>query len=94
MFVVILWLIFSALVGSVAASKGRSGIGFFFISLVVSPLIGLIIALVIDPNQAQVEQKSLQAGANKRCPECSELVKVEATTCKHCQSKLEPEATS
>ncbi|MEF1173640.1 hypothetical protein [Vibrio sinaloensis] len=89
MLVVILWLIFSIIVGSVASGKGRSGIGFFFVSLILSPLIGLIIVLVIQPNQETVEQRALETGQQKRCPKCSELVRAEAAMCKHCGSELE-----
>ncbi|MFB9214431.1 zinc ribbon domain-containing protein [Vibrio sinaloensis] len=88
MFVVILWLVFSVIVASVASSKGRSGIGFFFVSLILSPLIGLIIVLVIQPNQETVEQKALETGQQKRCPKCSELVRVEANMCKHCHTEF------
>ncbi|PIB13133.1 zinc ribbon domain-containing protein [Vibrio rotiferianus] len=88
MLVIILWLIFSVIVGSVAKSKGRSGLGFFFASLILSPLIGLIIVLVIQPNNTNVERRAIDSGQVKRCPKCSELVKVEATLCKHCQTQL------
>lgn len=89
MFVVILWLIFSIIIGSVASSKGRSGIGFFFVSLILSPLVGLIIVLIIQPNQSTVEQKTLEAGHHKRCSQCGELVKAEASLCKHCHTQLD-----
>ncbi|MDN3686088.1 hypothetical protein QW180_31035 [Vibrio sinaloensis] len=56
----------------------------------MSPLIGLIIVLVIQPNQETVEQKkALETGQQKkRCPKCSELVRVEANMCKHCHTEF------
>jgi len=40
------WLIFSIIVGAIASGKNRSGVGYFFISLFLSPLIGIIIIAV------------------------------------------------
>ena len=43
----VFWLLLSAAIGAAAASKGRSGIGFFLLSLILSPLIGGFIALIV-----------------------------------------------
>jgi len=43
---VILWLGVSILVGALASGKGRSGFGWFILSVLLSPIIGAI-ALVI-----------------------------------------------
>ena len=84
----ILWVFFAILVGVYANSKGRSGFGFFLIATLLSPLIGFIIALVVPPINSKVEQKALEAGNMKKCPNCAEIVKVEAKLCKHCRSEL------
>ena len=47
--IVLVWIVFSVVVAMVASSKGRSGIGYFFVALLISPLIGIIIALIVDP---------------------------------------------
>ncbi|HHX8279128.1 hypothetical protein L3X65_22460 [Vibrio diabolicus] len=88
MFGVIIWLGLSIGVGAFAASKGRSGIGFFILSLLLSPLIGLIVALVVSPVTAKVEAAAIESGEHKKCPKCAELVKSEAIVCKHCQADL------
>lgn len=44
-----IWLLPSILVGMYASSKGRSGLGFFLLSIVFSPLVGLIGALIVAP---------------------------------------------
>lgn len=44
--IVFAWLVFAGLVGVLAASRGRSGVGFFLLSTVLSPLVGLVIVLV------------------------------------------------
>lgn len=90
MFIVIFWLILAILVGVFAGSKGRSGIGFFFLALIFSPLIGFVIALVVSPITKVTEARALESGEVKKCPSCAELVKIEAEICKHCSSELEP----
>jgi uncharacterized protein (DUF983 family) len=45
------WLLFAAIVGVAASSRGRSGFGWFLLSILISPLLGLILVLVI-PNKA------------------------------------------
>jgi len=41
-----LWVVFSALAGVYASSKGRSGMGYTFLSLALSPVIGFIIIAI------------------------------------------------
>ena len=43
------WLALSVLVGFVASSKGHSALAFIFLSLVFSPLVGLIVAAIVAP---------------------------------------------
>ncbi|MEN9751646.1 MAG: hypothetical protein RLZZ600_693 [Actinomycetota bacterium] len=45
----IVWLFLCFLIGMYARGKGRSGLGFFLLSVVLSPLIGFIIALIVAP---------------------------------------------
>jgi hypothetical protein len=81
----LLWLFLAALVGRYAADKGVTGgfLGSFFISLVISPLIGFIAVAVSKPDKKRMEERALQSGM-KKCPDCAELVKSEAKKCKHC----------
>jgi hypothetical protein len=95
MFTIIIYIALAILVGVYANSKGRSGFGFFFFAALLSPLIGLlspligfVIALVISPISSKVEQNALDVGDMKKCPSCAELVKTEATLCKHCRTEL------
>lgn len=68
------WLFFSVLVGAYAYRKERNGIGWFFLSLLISPLIAFIIVLVAGPSSSSL----------KKCPKCAENVKVEAQICRFC----------
>jgi hypothetical protein len=49
MAIVLGWFIFAVIVGVAASSRGRSGFGFFILSLVFSPLIGIILVMAM-PN--------------------------------------------
>jgi uncharacterized membrane protein len=48
---VILYLVFCIIVGSAASNRGRSGFGYFFISLLITPLITFIIILALGENK-------------------------------------------
>ena len=52
MSIFILWVIFSALVGLYADSKSRSGIGYTFLSMLLSPVIGFIIVAIAGDKTA------------------------------------------
>ena len=71
----IIWLFLSVVAGVIASNKGRSGIGFFLLSVILSPLIGIIAALVAGANKANVEEKKMSSGESKKCPYCAEIVK-------------------
>jgi hypothetical protein len=62
----VIWLALSILAGIIANRKGRSGIGFFLLSLVLSPLVGIIAALVAGQNTRRVEEKQIASHENKR----------------------------
>lgn len=53
--IVIGWVILAVLVGVFADSRGRSGVGFALLSVLLSPLLGLVIVLVIPDLNKQKE---------------------------------------
>lgn len=69
------WLVFSLLVGWYARSKGRSFGLYFLISLLLSPVLGFLIA-------------ALHPAGGKKCPFCAERVKQEAVVCRHCGREI------
>ena len=78
--VLVLWLLLCYAVTVYAGKKGRSQIGFFLLSLFLSPLVGFILVAVGSSNPQRM--------GLKKCPACAEFVKDEAAKCRFCGSDL------
>lgn len=74
---VLVWFALCGVAAYIAGSKGRSGVGLFFLSFFLSPLVGIIVALAMRPN--------LAAQGMKKCPNCAEFVQPDARICRFCQ---------
>ena len=84
----IIWLLFGVAAGMVLSNKGRSGCGGFALGFLLGP-IGLIIALVMQPDTQEMEQRTLSQGEMRKCPECAELIRREARKCRFCGSEVQ-----
>ena len=84
MTVFIIWVLLSVAAGVYAANKGRSGMGCFFLSLFLSPLVGFVVALAMRPQ----ERKIAQARGMKQCPDCAEFVQPDAKICRFCRHEF------
>lgn len=85
---IIFYVFFAILPASIATKKGRSGFEFFLIGLLLTPIIGIISALLAKPNIKKIEEEQIKLGLSRRCSNCAEVVKRRARVCKHCRNEL------
>lgn len=92
--ILILWFVLSIVAGYMAEGKGRSGLGVTFLSFLLSPIVGLAVAVCMTPNTTQLAKQQIAAGKGKRCPFCAEIIKPAATVCRYCQREQPTPAAS
>jgi hypothetical protein len=83
-----LWFVFAVAVGIIAASLRRSGLGWFLLAVIISPLIAGIVLLIAG----RAGEPAPSPSTHVKCPDCRELVLNEARVCKHCGCRLVPQA--
>ena len=88
------WVFFSIVAGLIARNKGRDAFGYFLLSIILSPIIGVICALIASPNQQRVDNRKVRLGQGKKCPYCAEVIKLKATTCRFCSKDLNTPTTT
>jgi len=75
----IYWAIAAGVVGFIASQRSHGFVGYFLLSLLLSPLIGLVVLLL---------QKRGDEPARAPCWQCKEGVVVGASKCPHCGAEL------
>jgi len=84
----LIWIGFCAVPAIIASNKGRSAAGWFFGSILLTPLLGAIIVACLPAIRQTQEQRILATREMRKCPHCAELVKAEAKICRYCQRDL------
>lgn len=87
--VLLSWFFFSLLVGFLAGHRGRSGLNWFLLAMLLSPLIAVIALALMSNLKGQPSPDT-----HVKCPDCRELVLAEARVCKHCGAALKPQITA
>ena len=82
------WIALSFIAGAIGSNKGRGSFSFFFLSLILSPLVGIIAALIAKPDQKKLDESKIASGDSKKCPFCAEVIKAEAKVCRYCSREL------
>jgi hypothetical protein len=85
------WAIAAGIVAVAADARGRSAFGWFLISLVISPLLGLILVLVMKNQRSPAPAVGDVSSGAKRapCPRCGESIPLAAYVCRFCGLDLE-----
>ena len=81
-----IFALFGAAVGRAASRKGRSYVAFFWLSILLNPLLTGVIVATLSPVPANLIPGN--AELMRACPRCAEDIKVEANLCKHCGSDV------
>ena len=62
------WIVFSIVAGVIAHNKGRSGIGYFFLSIILSPIVGIVVAALIDKKGKTITKGNGSFGRADKVP--------------------------
>lgn len=60
------WLVLCFIVSALASSRGRSAVGFFFLSFFLSPLIGLLVLLVVRNLAAEHRERTAKSSLEQQ----------------------------
>lgn len=82
----ITWLVFAAVPAIIAPSRGRSALNWFLVSVLISPLIGLILVLAL-PSQKDAPEAAV---VRLPCPRCGESIATSAQVCRFCGAQFGP----
>ncbi len=82
---IFIWVLFGIVTAIVFQNKGLGGCAGFLLGFLLGPF-GLIIALVMSPNQQQMESNAVANGEMRKCPDCAEIIRAEARKCRFCGS--------
>lgn len=87
------WLVMAIGVFWLADWKGRSGLLFFFLAILLSPIIAFLIVVSLPPTQKALDARDLKRGDLKKCENCGALSRYHAHKCDPC-GQLFPKRSS
>jgi len=91
-FVILVWLAFSIFVGMRAKARGRFGLGWFLLSLLVSPPLAALALLLLPDKSNPMDESATSQGDRVECLKCGELISRNAKVCRFCGFEVLPDA--
>lgn len=83
------WLVCGFVASAIASGKGRSGCLFFILGLLLGPF-AVLGAAMMSADGATTQRAGLDRGELRRCPQCAEPIRREASICPNCRSAIDP----
>jgi ABC-type transport system involved in cytochrome c biogenesis permease subunit len=85
--IIVLWLAFSVITAYVASERGRSVAGIFFLSVILSPLVGFLTVVALPAREKpKPEAFAATFKARKRCTNCEAWMLKAAIICPRCDA--------
>jgi phosphate/sulfate permease len=86
--VFLLYFLLAIGVAMYAAGKGKSAYAFLFLSLIFTPIVGGLFALIANPDPSIVRANKLKSGKYFSCPYCKQIINAKVSNCNFCGKEV------
>lgn len=85
----VFWIMCGIATSMIFKTKGQNTVAGFFLGALLGPF-GILFALFWSKNEGEIEQRAITSGSLRKCPDCAEMIKVEARKCRFCHAEFQP----